>query len=550
VQRLFKKPCFGALEADKSPLNLSHCQRKTANEIQILEVKPQLARKSKNSLWTCFKEKTFLKWDATVKKNSMITKFLNPNTLNNSTKQYMNDEKVYMVPLPNFTAYPPNVNNHPQGLITTLWKFIKIMIYPRSRVITKDKYSPFLHVIDNENDTRMYNCPSIIAATEFKWASARKHFLRHFVMYLIFVISFAISAGDFTSRKLARSITFESHKSVALWANVISLYIGYHLFVSELIQLKRELKDPVASQFSVDSYLIKNASNLTQNLFPNITIQHNVDPTTRSDNYFSTFASSVEAVYFWTNGRWDQLSNWDSTAVDIMKADMTGKYAARKYRAEMICDYETLEKPLDSKRGNPRYIYYIANSDFIDKWLNENKAYQQKSWSAHTDSDDDKIFDDSDSDGDDENDGTINDKSSDIKKRDIPDGSSDFCGSYKMNGSYYLHDEENYKSISTATLKDSLSKKSHLKENNDENSRSINFNDTIVTSHSGPQLPILIDDNLDMSEQVEKISKRLKILEEGTGDKDKNKNREFENRFKALERNINTILVKLNKLSN
>ncbi|CAG8457718.1 5946_t:CDS:2, partial [Dentiscutata heterogama] len=223
------------------------------------------------------------------------------------------------------------------------------------------------------------------------------------------------------------------------------------------ILLSDPTEDPVQSQFSVDSYLIKNASNLTQNLFPNFVIQHDVDPTSRSSNYFSTFASSVEAVFFWTNGRWDQLSNWDSTAIDIMsilgslilvlifqnllisfmngaftEADMTGKNAARKYRAEMICDYETLEKPLDSKRGNPRYIYYIANSDFIDKWLNENKAYQQKSW-------------------------------------DISDGSSDL-----------LLDEENYKSISTAALKDSLS-----------------------------------------------------ILEDETGNKGKNKNGEFENRFKA-----------------
>ncbi|CAG8457697.1 5945_t:CDS:2 [Dentiscutata heterogama] len=167
VQKLFKKPCFGALEADTSPLNLSRCQRKTVNEVHILEVKPQLARKPKNSLWTCFKEKAFLKWDTIVKKNSIVAKiFSNSKTPNNSTKQYINDEKVYMVPLPNFTIYSQSDSS--QGFIATLRKFIKIMIYPRSRVISKKNYSPFLHVIDNENDTKMYNCPSIIAATEFK----------------------------------------------------------------------------------------------------------------------------------------------------------------------------------------------------------------------------------------------------------------------------------------------------------------------------------------------------------------------------------------------
>ncbi|CAG8832101.1 5351_t:CDS:1, partial [Gigaspora rosea] len=65
------------------------------------------------------------------------------------------------------------------------------------------------------------------------------------------------------------------------------------------------------------------------------------------------------------------------------QADVAGQNAARRYRAEMICDYETLEKPLGGKRGNSRYIYFIANSDIIDKWLSENKIYQQKSWTAH-----------------------------------------------------------------------------------------------------------------------------------------------------------------------
>ncbi|CAG8684544.1 1433_t:CDS:2 [Cetraspora pellucida] len=671
VQNLFKKPCFGALEADTSSLNMTQYGRTTVSQndqldVKPLDFKPQLVRKPKSSLWTHFKEKIFSKWNTTV--NSMIP--------NNSTIQNLNDKKVYMVPLPDFTVYPSNVNNHSQGFITTLWKFIKIMIYPRSRIITQKDYSPFLRVIDNEDDTKVYNCPSIIAATSFKWINARKYFLRYFVMYLVFVISFGVSAIDYTTHTIANSTVFISHKdTILIIADVISLYIGYYLFMSEMKQLKREtfgryaniynffdlvsvilpisivilriLKyndkamiqdgtfqiataftmlimyfqlllllryfkapghyiyiitnilnkiwpffafmlivifgfghamyillgnptvDPVKSQFSVDSYLIKNATNTSQILQPDIVIQHDVDPTSPSSNSFSTFITSVEAVFFWTNGRWDQLSNWNSTAVDVMsilgslilvlifqnllisfmngtftQADMAGQNAARRYRAEMICDYETLEKPLGSKRGNPRYIYFIANNDAIDKWLNENKVYQQKCLPAHAESDDD-LFN--------------------IKKRDISNGSSDSGGSLNMNGSHFLLDEENYKSKSTYILKTfdingkklkNTSIKFHSKENSYENLPSTDANyhiDMFSASRSNPQLPVLIEQNpttnFDMSELLDKISKRLKTLEDGMGSKDKNKSKEFENRFKTMERNVNTILLKLNQLS-
>ncbi|CAG8624409.1 8012_t:CDS:2, partial [Cetraspora pellucida] len=309
-------------------------------------------------------------------------------------------------------------------------------------------------------------------------------------------------------------------------------------YADNVLSIGNPTIDPVRSQFSVDSYLIKNATNTSQILQPDIVIQHDVDPTSHSSNYFSTFITSVEAVFFWTNGRWDQLNNWDSTAVDVMsilgslilvlifqnllisfmngtftQADMAGQNAARRYRAEMICDYETLEKPLGSKRGNPRYIYFIANNDAIDKWLNENKVYQQKRWSAHAESDND-LFN--------------------IRKRDISNGSSD-SGVKKLKNT---------------------SIKFHLKENSYENLPSTDANyhiDMFSASRSNPQLPILIEQNpttnFDMSEQLDKISKRLKTLEGRMGSKDKNKNKEFENRFKTMEQNVNTILLKLNELS-
>ncbi|CAG8755762.1 2209_t:CDS:1 [Gigaspora rosea] len=135
-----------------------------------------------------------------------------------------------------------------------------------------------------------------------------------------------------------------------------------------------------------------------------------------------------------------------------------------------------------------------------------------------------------------------------------------------MNGSHFLLDEENYKSKSTTILevfefngkhlKNSSSIKFHSKESSDENVSSINennHNDMFSASSSNPKLPILIDQNptinLDMSEQLEEISKRLKTSKNGMGSKEKNKIKEFENRFKAMERNINNILLKLNEAS-
>ena len=35
----------------------------------------------------------------------------------------------------------------------------------------------------------------------------------------------------------------------------------------------------------------------------------------------------------------------------------------------MIEDYETVEKPLGNRKGNPRYIYFIGKSNYMEEWL-------------------------------------------------------------------------------------------------------------------------------------------------------------------------------------
>jgi len=47
------------------------------------------------------------------------------------------------------------------------------------------------------------------------------------------------------------------------------------------------------------------------------TIDQKIDVDNKSDNYFTDFFKSVESVYFWTSGRWDQLEQWDFWPVDF-----------------------------------------------------------------------------------------------------------------------------------------------------------------------------------------------------------------------------------------
>ncbi|CAI2201307.1 17744_t:CDS:1, partial [Funneliformis geosporum] len=46
------------------------------------------------------------------------------------------------------------------------------------------------------------------------------------------------------------------------------------------------------------------------------------------------------------------------------------------YRADLIADYETLEKPFGSHRGNPRYIYYVGSSKYQEEWMAKAEEYR------------------------------------------------------------------------------------------------------------------------------------------------------------------------------
>nr|CAG8445130.1 6644_t:CDS:2 [Entrophospora candida] len=109
----------------------------------------------------------------------------------------------------------------------------------------------------------------------------------------------------------------------------------------------------------------------------NITIKKEFNESDVNDNYFVSFLKSVEAVYFWPAGRWDQIDNWNFWPVDVLTtcegvfedANNNVKQKTLKVKADLLYDYETLEKPFGNTRGNPHFIYYVGRVDYLEKWL-------------------------------------------------------------------------------------------------------------------------------------------------------------------------------------
>ncbi|GBC21435.2 hypothetical protein GLOIN_2v1867698 [Rhizophagus irregularis DAOM 181602=DAOM 197198] len=96
-----------------------------------------------------------------------------------------------------------------------------------------------------------------------------------------------------------------------------------------------------------------------------------------ADSYFSNFWGAIMTVYFWINGRWDQVRSMTVASIllitvmqNMLVAFMTsvfddarasGRQAVLKFRAELIYEYETLEKAVTS-RENERNGYIIQMS--------------------------------------------------------------------------------------------------------------------------------------------------------------------------------------------
>ncbi|RHZ80014.1 hypothetical protein Glove_139g244 [Diversispora epigaea] len=295
-----------------------------------------------------------------------------------------------------------------------------------------------------------------------------------------------------------------------------------------------------------------------------ILLNYDFDDSFRLNNYSSAFISSVESVFFWTNGRWNQLDDQDSYTVDVISilgsvilvlifqnlliAFMNGAFenaseesrtAAHRYRAELVAEYEALEKPFHSKRGNPRYIYYIPDPNVIDTWLTETKKVEKQKLrlmgensaelldlTDFEDSDDDDNQDDSKRYRPIQNDGSSNTIDLSIKPRTID--------------RILFIDEEIFmlKNVNSKLNKKSNDKPSKNVSYNTKNNKSSN------EDHPGPTTSV--SDQLSMQERFNNLENEFKtsfINLETRFNKQ-------ETRFDELEQNLKTILGILNNLNN
>ncbi|CAG8443013.1 9129_t:CDS:2 [Funneliformis caledonium] len=60
-----------------------------------------------------------------------------------------------------------------------------------------------------------------------------------------------------------------------------------------------------------------------------------------------------------------------------VSAKELSKHAVLKYRAELIADYETFDRPFGNRKRDPRYIFYIGKTEYIEKWLEKSERYRE-----------------------------------------------------------------------------------------------------------------------------------------------------------------------------
>ncbi|KAG9306747.1 hypothetical protein G9A89_005647 [Geosiphon pyriformis] len=130
---------------------------------------------------------------------------------------------------------------------------------------------------------------------------------------------------------------------------------------------------------------LTNLSFNNETLSPNLNLTQSLDPSSPVDNYFYAYSKSIQAVYFWISGRWDQLSNWDFWPVDVItvlasiflvtlmqnllialmglkiaSAEVTHR-ATIEMRAQILMSFYEI-------RHEPRRIYYAMPEKIWDEW--------------------------------------------------------------------------------------------------------------------------------------------------------------------------------------
>ncbi|CAG8593274.1 6937_t:CDS:2, partial [Funneliformis mosseae] len=393
-----------------------------------------------------------------------------------------------LVPLPDFTVYPDGTKNQDINYRTLPFRLLRMLVWPRGYTITKpSKLSPFLRVIRKDKNGMLFDNPAMEAVIDFKWGSARNHFMRHALLFFCFAGLFCVLTGAVRNSFVKKTIVSAKqadddvaevvqfmHEGVRRYVSVYnffdlaSIIMPLATYTVELIRESRgdvppnQLKQlTIAIAFTVlvlwmELFLLLRyfsgtgnfiyiIINIMRNVWPfiafmgivvfahghamylllrnpdgidvkpngsqftvtdlngvpqNQLISQSFNLSDPTDNYFANFGQSVAAVYFWINGRWDQLEQWDFWPVGLLsfiasvllvivmqnmliafmsgvfdEAKSDGRLAVLKYRAELIADYETLEKPFGDSKGNPRHIFYISDTNKISKWLRKCQEY-------------------------------------------------------------------------------------------------------------------------------------------------------------------------------
>ncbi|CAI2166632.1 8729_t:CDS:2 [Funneliformis geosporum] len=224
-----------------------------------------------------------------------------------------------------------------------------------------------------------------LLATEFvqsRHEGLKRYFNIYNILDVVSVILAIITMINYISEFIfeEKAIILKSFAILLLW-----LELHVILVKPELIDLKP----------SGNKFMVVNSKNPD---FEGLTFEQVFDLNDPMDNYYRKLTYSVIGSYFWILGRWDQLEKWDFWPIyvisigasiliviimqNLLIAFMTGVYEnARKnvklavlgYRADLVADYETLEKLLGSSRGNPRYIYYVGSVEYQEEWLQKAK---------------------------------------------------------------------------------------------------------------------------------------------------------------------------------
>ncbi|CAG8570031.1 12296_t:CDS:2, partial [Acaulospora morrowiae] len=238
VKELFCRPIFGKKEMH---INESFISKKDFLEARFkafhaLEVKPRLLKrviitrveKMKSLTSLSFFKKEIKEIEDDAKKMGIF----------DITKHESNVlTTVRIVPLPDFTVYPPGViKDHKKKPL--LLRILKIMFWPRNYVITDDEdCSPFLRVIQRDNSSMMFDNPAMAAVIDYKWPPARNHFIRHSVIFIIFALTFFIVTGALHEGSDVRP---DVNSRVNIAFQVLLFYLGYYLLITEFIQLKHQ----------------------------------------------------------------------------------------------------------------------------------------------------------------------------------------------------------------------------------------------------------------------------------------------------------------------